>query len=172
MEFGHKSPTGDWFSVCPLEQGAKWSGFGRAGTMLNVAPVSTKYLSRVNSSVKKMSPAFAGKCMALAVACAGVAAELVRVRRLFSFPTKHRVKYTCEPCGRSSCEIYTPFCQGCERIEIRAARRATFGEGVAAPFVALLPVCRSWAHTSLCHGGRNRGVVASPSIPRRPLLSQ
>ncbi len=64
------------------------------GTILNVAPVSTKYLSRVSSSERKMSPAFAGKSMAVAVACVDVAAEPVRVWRFFSFPTKYRVKYT------------------------------------------------------------------------------
>jgi hypothetical protein len=37
--------------------------------MLNVAPVPTKYLSFVNSSIRKMRPAFAGKCMAVEVAC-------------------------------------------------------------------------------------------------------
>jgi hypothetical protein len=50
--------------------------------MLKVAPVSTKYLS-VSSSVRKISPALAGKCIAMAVACVDIAAELVRVRRLF-----------------------------------------------------------------------------------------
>ncbi len=64
------------------------------GTILNVAPVSTIYLSRSSSSVKKMSLAFAGKSMAVAVACVDVAAEPVRVLWLFSFLTKYRVKYT------------------------------------------------------------------------------
>jgi hypothetical protein len=41
--------------------------------MLNVVPVSTKYLSLVNSSVRKINPAYAGKCMAVAVAYAGIA---------------------------------------------------------------------------------------------------
>jgi hypothetical protein len=45
------------------------------GTILIVAPVSTKYLSFVNSSVKKIRLALAGKCIAVAVACVGVAAE-------------------------------------------------------------------------------------------------
>jgi hypothetical protein len=51
-----------------------------------------------------------------------------------------------------------------KRIEVWARRRATFGTGVAA--VTLLPVCWSWAPTFLCHGSRNRGVVASSSIPQ------
>jgi hypothetical protein len=36
----------------------------------------------------------AEKCMAVAVARVDITAEPVRVRRLFSFPTKYRVKYT------------------------------------------------------------------------------
>jgi hypothetical protein len=58
------------------------------GTILNVAPVSTKYLSLVNSSVRKMRPAFVRKCLAVAVSCAGFAAELVKVWWHFSFPKK------------------------------------------------------------------------------------
>ncbi len=53
-----------------------------------------------------------------------------------------------------------------KRIEVRAGKGATFGMGVAAPFFTLLPICWSWAPTSLCHGGRNRGVVASSSVPQ------
>ncbi len=45
--------------------------------MLKVAPVSTKYLSLVNLSVKKIRPAFAGKCIAVAVASVGKAAPFV-----------------------------------------------------------------------------------------------
>jgi hypothetical protein len=45
--------------------------------MHKVAPVSTKYLSLVSSSVREINPALAGKCMAMAVACVGMAAEKV-----------------------------------------------------------------------------------------------
>jgi hypothetical protein len=58
--------------------------------MLNVAPVSTKYLSFVNSSVKKINPALAGKCMAVVVACVGLAAEPKVVQWQARFPTKYR----------------------------------------------------------------------------------
>jgi hypothetical protein len=54
--------------------------------MLGVAPVSTKYKSSVNSSLRKIKPAFVGKCMALAVACAGTAVEPVKAQWRFSFP--------------------------------------------------------------------------------------
>ncbi len=63
--------------------------------MLKVAPVSTKYLSLVNSSFKKIKPAFAGKCMAVAVVCVGKAAVPKGVQRRISFPTKIRAKCTC-----------------------------------------------------------------------------
>jgi hypothetical protein len=59
------------------------------------SPVSTKYLSLVNSSVKKIKPVFAGKCIAMAVACVGKAAEPKGVQRHISFPTKNRAKCTC-----------------------------------------------------------------------------
>jgi hypothetical protein len=52
----------------------------------------------------------AGKCIAVAVACVGVAAEPKVVLRLISFPNKHRAERTCEPYGRSSCEIYRCHC--------------------------------------------------------------
>jgi hypothetical protein len=65
------------------------------GILLKVARVSTKNLSLVNSSVRKISPALTGKCIAVAVACAGMAAEPKKVRRYFSFPRKYRVQYTC-----------------------------------------------------------------------------
>ncbi len=63
-------------------------------------------------------------------ACAGFAAELVRVRRLFSFSTKHRVKYTCEPCGHSSCEIYTRHCQGCETNRNQGEQEGDQAKGI------------------------------------------
>ncbi len=72
----------------PLRRGPDGSALDGQGTILNVAPVSTKYLSLVNSSVRKMRPAFAGKCMAVAVACAEFDGEPVEVRQRFSFPTR------------------------------------------------------------------------------------
>jgi hypothetical protein len=91
--------------VCPfapLSKGPDGLEFWLQGTMLKVAPVSTKYLSFVSSSVRKMSPALAGKCIAMAVACAGLATEPKMVQRQTSFPTKHRVEHTCEPFCRSN----------------------------------------------------------------------
>jgi hypothetical protein len=96
----------------PLRRGPDGLEFWLQGTMLKVAPVSTKYMLFVNLTVMKISPALAGKCIAVAVACVELAAEPKVVRRRVSFPTKHRVKRTCEPYGRSNCEIYTHHCQG------------------------------------------------------------
>ncbi len=79
-------------SSAPLSRGPDGLEFWLQGTMLKVAPVSTKYLSFVSSSVRKMSPALAGKCIAVAAACAGLAAEPKMVRRQNSFPTKRRVE--------------------------------------------------------------------------------
>ncbi len=79
----------------PLRRGPGGLKFLLQGTMLKVAPVSTKYLSLVNSSVKKIKPAFSGKCIAVAVACVGKAAEPNGVQRRSSFPTKNRAECTC-----------------------------------------------------------------------------
>jgi hypothetical protein len=92
--------------VCPsapLSRVPDGLEFSLQGTMLQVAPVLTKYLSIVSSSVRKMSPALARKCIAVVVACAGLATELKMVRRQTSFPTKHRVQHTCEPYWHSNC---------------------------------------------------------------------
>jgi hypothetical protein len=43
--------------------------------MLKVAPVSTKYVSLVSSTERKINPALAGKCLAMAVACVLMAAK-------------------------------------------------------------------------------------------------
>jgi acyl dehydratase len=67
--------------------------------MLKDAPVSTKYLSLVNLSVKKIKPVFAGKCIAMAVACVGKAAEPKEVLRRISFPTKNRANAPVIPIG-------------------------------------------------------------------------
>ncbi len=53
-----------------------------------------------------------------------------------------------------------------EGIEIWAGGGATFGAGVAAPFVASPPAVRSRAPTSLSRGGRDRRIVAASSIPQ------
>ncbi len=64
----------------PLNKGLDEPALDVLRTILNVAPVSAKYLSFVNLSVKKMRPAFAGKCMAVAVACVDSATKPVRLR--------------------------------------------------------------------------------------------
>ncbi len=51
------------------------------------------------------------------------------------------------------------------RIKIGAGRGATFGAGIATPFVASLPAVGSRAPTTLSRGGCNCRVVAAPSIP-------
>jgi hypothetical protein len=128
----------------PLRRGPDRLEFWLQGTMLKVAPVSTKYLSFVSSSIRKMSPALAGKCIAVAVACAGLAAEPKMVRRQTSFPTKHRVEHTCDPCWGNNYEICTCHCQGSERNGNLGGRGGvTFGAGVAAPFVASPPAVGS-----------------------------
>jgi hypothetical protein len=65
--------AGGWEEVAAADgwtgTGVELNKFLEQGTMLSVAPVSSKYLSFVSLSVKKMRPALAGKCIAVAVAC-------------------------------------------------------------------------------------------------------
>jgi hypothetical protein len=53
-----------------------------------------------------------------------------------------------------------------KREKIHAARRITFGTGVAVLFVILFPASRSWASAALSNCGLNRGVVPASSIPQ------
>jgi hypothetical protein len=95
LSFLDKTPRGDGLALCPFKKGQVGLEFWLQGTMLKVAPVSTKYLSLVSSSVKNIKPAFAGKCKAVTVACVEKAAEPKGVRRQISFPTKNRAECTC-----------------------------------------------------------------------------
>jgi hypothetical protein len=63
--------------------------------MLKVDPVSTKYMSFVILSVKKIKTALAGKCIAIVVACVGKAAEPKEVWQQISFLTKNRAERSC-----------------------------------------------------------------------------
>ncbi len=110
----------------PFRRGPDGLEFWLQGTMLKVAPVSTKYLSLVSLSVIKISPALAKKCIAVAVACVGLAAEPKVVRQQASFLTKHWVEHTCEPYGGSNCEIYTRHCQGFERSKNHVGKGGDF----------------------------------------------
>ncbi len=121
-----KPQEGKGCPSAPFRRGPHGLEFWLQGTTLKVAPVSTKYLSFVNSSVKKINPALAGKCMAMAVACVGLAAERKVVWRQASFPTKHRADHTCEPYGRSNCEIYTRHCQGFEKNRSQGGKGGSF----------------------------------------------
>jgi hypothetical protein len=147
----------------PLRRGPDRPALDLQGTILNVAPVSTKYLSFVKATVRKMRPAFAGKCKAVAVACAEFAAELVRFRRHFSFPTRNMVKCTSMLCCHRNCELAHEIARVLEIIEVGARRRMTFGMGVAVPFV-IISTSRSWASTALSRGGCDCGVVAALGV--------
>jgi hypothetical protein len=113
----------------PLRRGPDGLEFRLQGTMLKVAPVSNKYLLLVSSSVRKINPALAGKCIAVAVACVGMASEPKGVQRQFSFPTKHRLKHSCEPCGHNNCEIYKRHCQAFEKSKSQSGKGGDFWSG-------------------------------------------
>jgi hypothetical protein len=59
----------------PLRRGRDGLEFWLQGTMLKFAPISIKYLSFVNLSIRKINPALARNCITMAVACVGMAAE-------------------------------------------------------------------------------------------------
>jgi hypothetical protein len=124
-----------------LRRGPDGVAFWLQGTMLSVAPVSTKYLSFVNLSVRKINPAFAGKCIDMAVACVGLAAELKGARRQASFPSKHRAKQTCEPYGRNNCEICSCHCQGFGRNKNPGGKGGKFCSGHYCSFCHLSSRC-------------------------------
>ncbi len=113
----------------PLRRGPDGLEFWQQGTMLSVPPVSTKYLSFVNSYVRKINPALAGKCIAMAVACVGLAAEPKMVQRQASFQTKHRAEHTCEPYGHNNCEVCICHCQGFERNKSLGWKGGDFWSG-------------------------------------------
>jgi hypothetical protein len=125
----------------PLRRGPNGLEFWLKGTMLKVAPVSTKYLSFVSSSLRKMSPASAGKCIAVAVACAGLAAEPKMVWRQTSFSTKDRVEHTCEHCWCNNYEIGTCHCQGSERNGNLGRKGGDFWSGCYRPICRLSSRC-------------------------------
>ncbi len=83
----------------PLRRGPDGIEFWLQGTMLKVAPVSNKCLSLVNSSVKKIKPACAGKCIAVAVVCVGKAAKPKVVRRHLVFSPRTRRNAPVSPIG-------------------------------------------------------------------------
>jgi hypothetical protein len=103
--FGDETPRGDCFSCAPLRRGPDGFPLEEQGIMLNVAPVSTKNLSFVILLVRKIKPALAGKCMA--VACVGTSTEVVKARQLFSFPTSHKGEHSCWPLCHNNYGTYT-----------------------------------------------------------------
>jgi hypothetical protein len=147
----------------PLRRGPDGLEFWLQGTMLKVAPVSTKHLSLVNLSVRNIKPAFAGKCIALGVTCVEKAAEPKGVWRQISFPTKNRAPVS--PIGVVVMKFAHAIARVLKRMKAWAGRGATFGAGITAPFVASLPIAGSRALASLCRGGWDRGVVVAPSVP-------
>jgi hypothetical protein len=90
--------------------------------MLKVAPVSTKYLSLVSSSVRKISPALAGKCIAVTVACVELTAKPKMVRWQASFPIKHRMKQTVSLMGVVIVKFTHAIARVLKIVKIRAER--------------------------------------------------
>jgi hypothetical protein len=155
--------------VCPsapLSKGPDGLEFWLQGTMLKVAPVSTKYLSFVSSSVRKMSPALAGKWIAVAVACAGLAANRKWSGGKLVFQPSTGWSTPVSPIGVVIVKFAHAIARVLKQMKIWAGGGATFGAGVTALFVASPPVVGSRAPTSLSCGGRDCRVIATSSIPQ------
>jgi hypothetical protein len=134
------------------------------GIMLKVATVSTKNLSLVNSSVKKINPALAGKCITVAVACAGMAAEPERFGGTLVFRKSTGCNTPVCSVGVIVVKLAHAIGRVLESMKSRAGKWATFGTGVAVPFVGRLPASGSRAPTSVSRGGRDCRVAAASSI--------
>ncbi len=73
--FLNEAWRGDWLPICPFEKGDQmgWN-FGCKEQYSKLFQYQPDNLSLVNSSVSKINPALAGKCIAVAVAV-GMAAK-------------------------------------------------------------------------------------------------
>ncbi len=114
----------------PLSRGPDGLEFWLQGTMLKVAPVSTKYLSLVNLSVKKIKPAFAGKCIAMAVACVGKAAEPKEVRWQLVFWPRTGRNALVSPIGIVIVKFTHAIARILKWMKIWGGRGLTFGAGI------------------------------------------
>ncbi len=124
----------------PFRRGPNGLLFDLQGTMLSVALESTKYLSLVNSSMRKIKSAFAGKCMAVAMACTGVAAELLKTWRLFSFTIRSKGPHICLPLVNCNCGTCTCHSQGCENWKIMGEERQLFEQAPQPLLLLFLPL--------------------------------
>jgi hypothetical protein len=149
----------------PLRRGPDRLEFWSQGTMLKVAPVSTKYLSFVNSSVRKIKPAFAGKCKPWQWHVWGKPPNQKGFGGVLVFRPRTGRNAPVSPIGVVIVKFAHVIARVLEGVEIWMGRGATFRTGVTAPFVASLPAAGSGAHASLCRGGFDRRIVAAPSVP-------
>ena len=99
----------------PLRIGPDGLSFELCGTMLKVAPVTTKKLFIEISSFKKSNSAFVGKDIAVA-ALTLLSAELGRLGGHFTFPTGCKGEHICSPLHRSSFETCTSRWAGSENF--------------------------------------------------------
>jgi hypothetical protein len=125
----------------------------------------SEHLLLVNSSVKKIKPAFPGKCITVAVACVEKAAEPKGVRRRISFTTRTGWNAPVSPIDVVVVKFTHAIARVLKRMKIWAGSRRLLGAGVTASFVASLPAAGSGYPASLCRGSCDCWVVAPPSIP-------
>ncbi len=79
-----------------------------SGIMLNVALVSTKYMSLVSTSVRKIKPELVGKCTAVAMASVGIeAVKPSGARRHLSYTNNYKVSNSLLLCSPKNSVSYT-----------------------------------------------------------------
>ncbi len=146
MAFMMKPQQGMGKPFAPLRRGPNGLLMAMWGTMLNVASVSTKYLSLVISSVGSVStkysalvissvrnirPELGGKCMAVIVACVDVAAtEPKGAQQHFSFFSRWKGPPTHSgPFLRRNCGTYACHCWGFLICERKMGKKGDFSTG-------------------------------------------
>jgi hypothetical protein len=67
--FLNETPRGDRMPICPFEKGTRWVGIFGARDNAQCCPSINQIPVICHSSVKKIRPALAGKCIAVAVSC-------------------------------------------------------------------------------------------------------
>jgi hypothetical protein len=140
----------------PLRRGPDGLEFRLQGTMLNVAQVSTKCLSFINLSVRKINP------------WQWRVSDWPPNRKWFGSNLVFHSSTGRSPPVSLMGIVIVKFTHAIARvlklIKVWAEGGATFSAGINVPFIASLPAARSRAPTALCQGGCDCGVMATPSI--------
>jgi hypothetical protein len=150
--------------LLPWKGGPDGLLFDWKGIIPKVAPVLTRYLFLVNSSVRKI---WRDKDIAVAVACAGAcAAVLGTARRRISFPTRCKGHTLMGPLAEIAGITADAIARVLEIREGSVEGGADVGMAGVAPSVAPPPGGRSGTPAMLSRGSGARDVSAAASVPQ------